>query len=76
MQDCTSLDLIEQLNTHRMFNIHPSSSLAQMLPRWVVYHELVLTTKEYLRQVTDLKPEWLVEVAPQYYKLKDVEVKD
>ncbi|KAI8027669.1 putative manganese-transporting ATPase PDR2 [Camellia lanceoleosa] len=25
----------------------------QVLPRWVVYHELVLTTKEYMRQVGD-----------------------
>uniref|UniRef100_A0A5B7BS90 RNA helicase n=1 Tax=Davidia involucrata TaxID=16924 RepID=A0A5B7BS90_DAVIN len=53
--------------------IHPSSGLAQVLPRWVVYHELVLTTKEYMRQVTELKPDWLVEIAPHYYQLKDVE---
>ncbi|KDP35779.1 hypothetical protein JCGZ_10415 [Jatropha curcas] len=54
-------------------HIHPSSGLAQVLPRWVTYHELVLTTKEYMRQVTELKPEWLVEIAPHYYQLKDVE---
>ncbi|KAH0704603.1 putative pre-mRNA-splicing factor ATP-dependent RNA helicase DHX16 isoform X1 [Solanum tuberosum] len=54
-------------------NVHPSSGLAQVLPRWVVYHELVLTTKEYMRQVTELKPDWLVEIAPHYYQLKDVE---
>ncbi|ONK64758.1 uncharacterized protein A4U43_C07F29560 [Asparagus officinalis] len=53
--------------------IHPSSGLAQVLPRWVIYHELVLTTKEYMRQVIELKPEWLVEIAPHYYQLKDVE---
>ncbi|GFQ04335.1 putative pre-mRNA-splicing factor ATP-dependent RNA helicase dhx16 [Phtheirospermum japonicum] len=54
-------------------HIHPSSGLAQVLPRWVIYHELVLTTKEYMRQVTELKPDWLVEIAPHYYQLKDVE---
>ncbi|CAN1259804.1 Pre-mRNA-splicing factor ATP-dependent RNA helicase DEAH1 [Linum perenne] len=43
------------------------------IPRWVVYHELVLTTKEYMRQVTELKPEWLVEIAPHFYRMKDVE---
>ncbi|KAJ8451438.1 hypothetical protein Cgig2_017829 [Carnegiea gigantea] len=55
--------------------LHPSSGLAQVepLPRWVIYHELVLTTKEYMRQVTELKPEWLVEIAPHYYQLKDLE---
>ncbi|KAG0487748.1 hypothetical protein HPP92_009843 [Vanilla planifolia] len=54
-------------------HIHPSSGLAQALPRWVIYHELVLTSKEYMRQVTELKPEWLAEIAPHYYQLKDVE---
>ncbi|KAK7354240.1 hypothetical protein VNO80_19699 [Phaseolus coccineus] len=54
-------------------HIHPSAGLAQVLPRWVIYHELVLTTKEYMRQVTELKPDWLVEIAPHYYQLKDVE---
>ncbi|KAG8087095.1 hypothetical protein GUJ93_ZPchr0010g9756 [Zizania palustris] len=53
--------------------IHPSSGLAQVLPRWAIYHELVLTTKEYMRQVTELKPDWLVEIAPHYYQLKDVD---
>ncbi|KAK8604564.1 hypothetical protein V6N13_099500 [Hibiscus sabdariffa] len=53
--------------------IHPSSGLAQVLPRWVVYHELVLTSKEYMRNVTELKPDWLVEIAPHYYQMKDVE---
>ncbi|XP_039033597.1 pre-mRNA-splicing factor ATP-dependent RNA helicase DEAH1-like isoform X2 [Hibiscus syriacus] len=51
--------------------IHPSSGLAEELPRWVVYHELVLTTKEYMRNVTELKPEWLVEISPHYYQMKD-----
>ncbi|XP_010499796.1 PREDICTED: pre-mRNA-splicing factor ATP-dependent RNA helicase DEAH1-like [Camelina sativa] len=54
-------------------HIHPNSGLAQVLPRWVVYHELVLTSKEYMRQVTELKPEWLIELAPHYYQHKDVE---
>lgn len=26
-----------------------------------------------MRQVTELKPEWLVEIAPHFYQLKDVE---
>ncbi|KAK9198638.1 hypothetical protein WN944_013824 [Citrus x changshan-huyou] len=54
-------------------HVHPSSGLAQVPKRWVIYHELVLTTKEYMRQVTELKPEWLFEIAPHYYMLKDVE---
>ena len=33
--------------------IHPSSSLFQRQPDWVIYHELVLTTKEYMREVRE-----------------------
>ena len=32
--------------------IHPSSAIFQHQPQWVVYHELVLTTKEYMREVS------------------------
>ena len=32
--------------------IHPSSALFQRQPDWVVYHELVLTSKEYMREVS------------------------
>jgi len=54
-------------------HIHPSSGLTEVMPRWVVYHELVLTTKEYMRQVSEIKPEWLVELAPHYYSKREVE---
>ena len=48
--------------------IHPSSSLFNKNPEWVVYHELVLTTKEYMREVCTIDPKWLVEVAPKFFK--------
>jgi pre-mRNA-splicing factor ATP-dependent RNA helicase DHX15/PRP43 len=38
----------------------------------------VLTTKSFIRTVTHIKPEWLLELAPVYYDLsefKDNEVK-
>lgn len=38
----------------------------------VVYHELVLKSDENLHQVTQLKLEWLVKIAPHFYQLKDV----
>lgn len=44
--------------------IHPSSSLIENRPRWVVYAELVETTKPYIRSVLPIDPEWLIEVAP------------
>ncbi|KAK2367200.1 pre-mRNA-splicing factor ATP-dependent RNA helicase DEAH1 [Trifolium repens] len=54
-------------------HIHPSSGLAEVLPRLVLYHELVFTSKEYMRNLTEIKPEWLLEIAPHYYQLNDVE---
>ena len=31
---------------------HPNSCLFEDRPRWLIYHELVFTTKEFMRQVT------------------------
>lgn len=51
--------------------IHPSSALFNRAPEWLVYHELVLTTREYCHNVTAIEPKWLVEVAPQFFKVAD-----
>ena len=53
--------------------LHPSSTLFEVNPRWVIYFELVLTSKEYMRSNMPLQAEWLVEAAPHYYKKKDLE---
>ena len=53
-------------------HIHPSSSLREALPRWVVYHELVLTSKEFMRVISEIKADWLLEVAPHMYSRKDI----
>ena len=37
----------------------------------VIYHELVLTTKEYMREVTAIDPKWLVEFASKFFKFSD-----
>jgi pre-mRNA-splicing factor ATP-dependent RNA helicase DHX15/PRP43 len=39
--------------------LHPSTVLAQEA-EWVVYNEFVLTTKNFIRTVTAVKPEWLL----------------
>eukprot|EP00106_Octopus_bimaculoides_P006059 XP_014773501.1 PREDICTED: ATP-dependent RNA helicase DHX8-like [Octopus bimaculoides] len=55
----------------QMVYIHPSSALFNRQPDWVVYHELVLTTKEYMREVTTIDPRWLVEFACKFFKFSD-----
>lgn len=32
------------------------------------YHELAFTSKEYMRNVIPIEPDWLVEIAPHYYQ--------
>lgn len=39
--------------------LHPSTVLGQD-SEWVVYNEFVLTTKNYIRTVTAVRPEWLL----------------
>ncbi|EGD94713.1 mRNA splicing factor RNA helicase [Trichophyton tonsurans CBS 112818] len=53
--------------------LHPSSTLFGTDPKWVIYFELVLTSKEFMRSNMPLQPEWLTEVAPHYHKKKDLE---
>lgn len=48
--------------------VHPSSALWNKGPEWVVYHTLVMTSKEYMREVTVIEPSWLIDVAPQFFR--------
>jgi ATP-dependent RNA helicase DHX8/PRP22 len=48
--------------------IHPSSATFQQQPDWVIYHELVLTTKEYMREVCNLNFDGCT-LLPSYLRL-------
>jgi len=52
-------------------HVHPSSSLFDAMPRWVIYNELVFTTKEFMRELIEIESDWLLEIAPHYYKSSD-----
>ncbi|PFH37997.1 helicase associated domain (ha2) protein [Besnoitia besnoiti] len=53
-------------------HLHPTSSLygAGHTPDYVVYHEVILTTKEYMRNVTAVEAAWLAELGPMYFALR------
>jgi len=53
--------------------IHPSSAIDHK-PQFCLYHEFVLTTKNYIRTVTDVRGEWLLEIAPEYFKPAKIKV--
>lgn len=68
-------DSYRTLKTNQTVYIHPSSSLFNHQPpaKTVLYYELVMTSKSYMRQIMEIKPAWLLEVAPHYYKPADLE---
>ena len=49
-------------------HIHPMSVLyVENAPEYLVFNEVIHTTKEFMRDVTVIKPEWLYQLAPHYY---------
>ncbi|KAN0123488.1 P-loop containing nucleoside triphosphate hydrolase protein [Russula decolorans] len=68
-------DSYRTLKTNQTVYIHPSSSLFQHQPpiKALLYYELVMTSKSYVRQAMEIKSAWLLEVAPHYFKPADLE---
>ena len=63
------------LRTSVTVQLHPTSSLYGLgyLPDYVVYHELILTSKEYMSCVTSVDPHWLADLGGVFYSLKSKE---
>jgi pre-mRNA-splicing factor ATP-dependent RNA helicase DHX15/PRP43 len=55
---------------NQVVGLHPSTALDRK-PDWVLYNEFVLTTKNFIRTVTAVRGEWLVELAPHYFDLSN-----
>ncbi|CAI7853810.1 unnamed protein product [Closterium sp. NIES-53] len=53
---------------NQIVHLHPSTGLSHK-PEWVIYNEFVLTTRNFIRVVTDVKGDWLLDIAPHYYDL-------
>jgi ATP-dependent RNA helicase DDX35 len=51
--------------------VHPSSVLFNRRVEWVVFHEIVETAKKtFVRDLTVVENAWLVECAPQFYRVR------
>lgn len=63
------------LKTAMTVYVHPSSVIKSIdpPPRVIIYHELVVTSKEFVRSVIPIEAEWLTEFGGHYYDKKDVE---
>jgi ATP-dependent RNA helicase DHX33 len=55
------------LTSRQSVAIHPSSGLFSRRASCVLFNELLYTTKLYMRELTQIDPEWLPELAPQCY---------
>ncbi|KDN43693.1 putative PRP43-involved in spliceosome disassembly [Tilletiaria anomala UBC 951] len=60
------------IKDNQIVSPHPSSCLSHS-PEYLLYHEFVLTTRNYVRTITDVRLEWLVEYAPAYYNTMNME---
>ena len=49
--------------------IHPSSVLVDTKPKWVLYNEFVLTSKNYIGTLTAIEARMMLEIAPDYFNL-------
>jgi pre-mRNA-splicing factor ATP-dependent RNA helicase DHX38/PRP16 len=61
------------LRTSVSMQLHPTSALYGLgyVPEYVVYHELILTSKEYMSTVTAVDPHWLAELGGVFYSVKE-----
>lgn len=57
------------IEDNQIVAIHPSSVLDHK-PDWVLYNEFVLTKKNYIRNLTEIKGEYLFEVNKEYFNPK------
>jgi pre-mRNA-splicing factor ATP-dependent RNA helicase DHX38/PRP16 len=60
------------LRTNLGVQLHPTSALyAGHPPDYVVYHELMLTSKVYVSTVTAVDPHWLADLGGVFYSVKE-----
>ncbi|KAF8152367.1 P-loop containing nucleoside triphosphate hydrolase protein [Crassisporium funariophilum] len=53
---------------HQVVALHPSCGLDSQ-PEWVIFNEFVLTTRPYIRTVSEVRVDWLIEFAANYFDL-------
>lgn len=58
----------QKLVDQKVVHMYPGSALFGREPDYVIYHELVNTTKEFMRNVVMVEPKWLIDLAPAFYR--------
>ncbi|PHT96770.1 hypothetical protein BC332_34304 [Capsicum chinense] len=60
--------MYKTVRTSQEVYIHPSSVLFRVSPKFIMYHSLVSTDRQYMRNVITIDPSWLTEAAPHFYQ--------
>jgi hypothetical protein len=61
------------LRGNQPVHIHPSSVLfslisSKKMPAYLVYADLLTTSKQYMRNITVVEGDWITELLPQFFK--------
>ena len=61
------------LRTKMPCHLHPTSALYGLgyTADYVVYHELIMTSKEFMQCVTAVDPLWLADMGPMFFSVKE-----
>lgn len=58
------------IRSGKTMSLHPSSVVFKYPPAWIIYHEVVHTTKPFCRDISMIDPLWLTEIAPHFYEFR------
>ena len=57
------------LRDNQLLEVHPSSVLyVETHPKYVIFNEVLLTSAKYMRDISQVEPSWLSELAPHFYE--------
>jgi hypothetical protein len=58
------------IRSKEKLTIHPTSILSVVYPEWIVYHQIVKSSSYFIHNGSQVDPEWIFELAGNYYKDK------
>jgi len=62
------MGLINNIRSGEILEIHPSSVLANIKPKWIIYNDVFVSTKKYMREVSEVEIDWVLELCPHFYR--------
>lgn len=61
------------IHDQQVVHLHPCTSIHQPYKsNWFIYNEFIRTTKNFIRALSPINPEWLIDIAPHYFRLNSL----